>query len=154
MRVKDLITKSSSPTELKTLKMSFHLPGGLWTNTFSSLRVETMKCMFLSPEMKTWLHGFDLREIKAHMIHFERQRWKLEMCVLISNMGENVYFKFLSLRDENAYYHVFISGDENTHNKFSSLSIGDENVIMMFSSPDSGFSMNQFQRWLLEIKRA
>ena len=69
------------------------------------------------------------------------------MYVLISNMGENMmYFKFLSLRDENAYYHVFISGDESTHNKFSSLSIGDENVIMMFSSPDSGFSMNQFQR--------
>ena len=68
------------------------------------------------------------------------------MCVLISNMGENVYFKFLSLRDENVLVCVFISGDENTHYKFSSLNIGDENVIMMFSSPDSGFSMNQFQR--------
>ncbi len=59
-------------------------------------------------------------------------------------MGKNMHFTFSSLGDVNAYIYVFISGDENTYNKFSSLSIGDENVIMTFSSPDSGFSMSQF----------
>ena len=54
------------------------------------------------------------------------------MCVLISNMGKNMHFTFSSLGDVNAYIYVFISGDENTYNKFSSLSIGDENVIMTF----------------------
>ena len=66
------------------------------------------------------------------------------MIVLISTMAENMHFTFSSLRVENAYLYVFISGDENTFNKFSSLRIGDENVIITFSSPDSGFSTSQF----------
>ena len=50
------------------------------------------------------------------------------MIVLISTMTENMHFKFSSLRVGNAYLYVFISGDENTFNKFSSLR--DENVFV------------------------
>ena len=74
VRVKDLIIGSSSPTEVKTVKMSFHLLYGFWTNTFSSLRVETMICMSLSPEIKTSIRGFDLWKIKTHKVRFARQR--------------------------------------------------------------------------------
>ena len=72
--VKDLIIEFLSPTEIKTMKMNFHFPYGFWTNVFSSLRVETMKCMSLSLGIKTSLCGFDLWEMKAHKTRFECQR--------------------------------------------------------------------------------